>query len=510
VLNGIVLIGYFNQLKEEGMENIMDRIKEGTTTRLRPVIMTAAVASLGFLPMALSTSAGAEVQKPLATVVIGGLLTATLLTLIVLPVLYYLFERGVKREPVKAIVIQAILAMLFCSNLQAQNFTPLTLPQAIETALKNNGQLQASELDIKLQTQLKGTANEMLKTDFNVMLGQYNTKAFDQNYSISQTFNPFIIGAKKQLLTENVTTSLLNLKRSRQEITYHIRQSWNSASYLLALNKALQKQDSLLQGLVKSATLKLKTGESNVVEKITAEIKQQELLQVIKQNDIGIANETIKIQTMMGTKDAPGFDVVSFIPAANFSLHDTSLIKNNLQLEAVLQKVNVATANKKVEQSALKPDISVGYFLQSLTGKQEVNNQTKNYNGTPRFQGATLGLSLPIFATAQKARIAAAETNIAVQQQNATYLQTQLQSQLQQQVKELEGYQSIMDYYTQTALPNAQTIVAKIAKGYQSGDIGYVEYLQGLQTALDIQKNYLQAVNNYNQASINTLYLTNK
>jgi len=100
VLNGIVLIGFFNQLKTEGMTDLMQRIKEGTSVRLRPVLMTAAVASMGFLPMALSTSAGAEVQKPLATVVIGGLLSATLLTLIVLPVLYWYFEQAdlVKRQ----------------------------------------------------------------------------------------------------------------------------------------------------------------------------------------------------------------------------------------------------------------------------------------------------------------------------------------------------------------------------------------------------------------------------
>lgn len=93
VLNGIVLIGYFNQLKNEGIIDIEERVLTGTRVRLRPVLMTAAVASLGFLPMALSTSAGAEVQRPLATVVIGGLISATLLTLLVLPVLYILFER---------------------------------------------------------------------------------------------------------------------------------------------------------------------------------------------------------------------------------------------------------------------------------------------------------------------------------------------------------------------------------------------------------------------------------
>ena len=104
VLNGIVLIGTFNQLEKEGITDVIQRVKEGTRIRLRPVLMTATVASLGFLPMAISTSAGAEVQKPLATVVIGGLLSATLLTLIVLPILYLLFEKGIKaRRKIKTL-----------------------------------------------------------------------------------------------------------------------------------------------------------------------------------------------------------------------------------------------------------------------------------------------------------------------------------------------------------------------------------------------------------------------
>ncbi|MBE2209916.1 MAG: efflux RND transporter permease subunit [Saprospiraceae bacterium] len=94
VLNGIVMIAYFNQLEKQGIVNVYQRITEGALTRLRPVLMTAAVASLGFLPMALSHGAGAEVQRPLATVVIGGLLTSTLLTLVVLPVLYAMFFKS--------------------------------------------------------------------------------------------------------------------------------------------------------------------------------------------------------------------------------------------------------------------------------------------------------------------------------------------------------------------------------------------------------------------------------
>lgn len=98
VLNGIVLIEEFKELKAHGITNINRRILIGTKNRLRPVLLTASAAALGFLPMAISTSAGAEVQRPLATVVVGGLISATLLTLIVLPILYAIFDR---KSPVK-------------------------------------------------------------------------------------------------------------------------------------------------------------------------------------------------------------------------------------------------------------------------------------------------------------------------------------------------------------------------------------------------------------------------
>jgi cobalt-zinc-cadmium resistance protein CzcA len=88
-----VLIGQFNTLEKEGVADVRKRVVEGCMLRLRPVVMTALVASLGFMPMALSTGDGAEVQRPLATVVIGGLLTATILTLVVLPSIYKTFTK---------------------------------------------------------------------------------------------------------------------------------------------------------------------------------------------------------------------------------------------------------------------------------------------------------------------------------------------------------------------------------------------------------------------------------
>ncbi|MES2462703.1 MAG: efflux RND transporter permease subunit, partial [Armatimonadota bacterium] len=102
VLNGLVMVSFINQLREKG-ESVHRAIKDGAVTRLRPVLMTALVASLGFVPMALATGTGAEVQRPIATVVIGGLVTATLLTLLVLPALYSLFHADESQDPAKTL-----------------------------------------------------------------------------------------------------------------------------------------------------------------------------------------------------------------------------------------------------------------------------------------------------------------------------------------------------------------------------------------------------------------------
>jgi cobalt-zinc-cadmium resistance protein CzcA len=92
VLNGLMMISYFNLLREQGRD-VATCVREGAMTRLRPVLMTALVASLGFVPMAIAAGAGAEVQRPLATVVIGGILSSTFLTLVLLPTLYEWIER---------------------------------------------------------------------------------------------------------------------------------------------------------------------------------------------------------------------------------------------------------------------------------------------------------------------------------------------------------------------------------------------------------------------------------
>ena len=510
VLNGIVLIAYFNQLKKEGVTDIYERIKEGTKVRLRPVILTASVASLGFLPMALSSSAGAEVQKPLATVVIGGLLTATILTLIILPILYYYFEKGFMKTK-KTAVISILVLAFFSGSMNAQE-TPkkLSLKEALEFATKNNLTIQSSELENKMYSELTGSAYDLPKTEIIGQFGQINTNAQDKNFSISQSFSPFQYGAKKKLLVENSNLSQLKTGVTKQEIAFNIRQSWNALLYYSELNKMLQKQNNLMQKFVRSASLRFQTGETNSLEKTTAEAKQQELEQKIKHNEAMIWVEKSKIKTFLNRQENFASSDTSFVALPTLGILDSTLVKENPNVKLASQQVNVAEANRKVEKSTLMPDISAGYFIQSLRGNQEVNGQTVYYDGTPRFQGFSVVISLPIFAGSTMSKIQASKTNIEIQQKNADYLKLELSNHYQQQIQQLNTFQSLVDYYKNTALANAELITKNAGKAYQNGDVSYVEYVQALETSLAIRTNYINAIHNFNQTVINLQFLVNQ
>ncbi len=508
VLNGIVLIGYFNQLKSEGIDDVFERIRVGTQVRLRPVIMTAAVASLGFLPMALSSGAGAEVQRPLATVVIGGLMTATLLTLIVLPILYFYFETHFKS---KKIVPLVCLLLGLCWNGKTNAQQSLSLREAIEIGLKNNLSVKNQDLMIQQQTQLKGTAYELPKTHFSASLGQNNSIHWDENIGVAQTLNPFLFKAKKELLAANEKNAMLKMALAKQEITFNIRQSWNTILFWQESNALLNREDSLLQGFVKAAQLRFKTGETNALETLTATTKQQELKQQFAQNEALIRIEKSKLMFFLNRKDDFTLYEKKLVLLENTNLNDANLLEKSPALELALQEIQMAEAAKKLQKAELMPDFTLGYFIQSFTGNQEVNGQLKNYNSVPRFQGATLGMTVPIFnKNTNRAKIAASETAILIQQQNAAQQNASLQSLFFQEIQQLNAAKSQLEYYEKSALPNARMIQKNATKAYQNGDISYVEYGQALQTNREIQYNYLISKQKHNEIVINLQYLLNQ
>jgi cobalt-zinc-cadmium resistance protein CzcA len=516
VLNGIVLIGTFNQLEKDGVKDILKRVYDGTKERLRPVLMTATVASLGFLPMALSTGAGAEVQKPLATVVIGGLITATFLTLFVLPLLYIIFNSKInirKKGKMKSVTTVIVLLLSVLSfNANAQNKKIIGVDEAINIALQNNGNIKAKDFEIKSAQSLKRTSGELPKLDFNAQLGQYNSIKFDQSFQVAQTIPfPTLFGAKKQLINAEVKGKELQSEITVLELKNQVRTYFYQIQYLQNNQKQLLYLDSLYNDFIKVAELRYKTGDTKKVEISTAQAKQGEINLLLKQNGVYLNNAYQNLQALMNTKEP--FEVANdtdFKPLQVSTLLDSTAIANHPTIKALYQDIIIAEQTKKVEKAQGLPDFTIGYTNQSLIGFQTINGQEQYFNSGNRFSYVSVGVSIPLTFGATKARIKsldyqkqAIEANTKQQQ---ILLETQFQNAIQQYQQDLQEF----NYYQQQALPNANDIVSSAQLGYRTGDISYVEYLYALQTATDIQLNYLKSIQQVNQSVINIYSIINQ
>jgi len=377
-------------------------------------------------------------------------------------------------------------------------------------AYKNNQNLRASDLDVQAQNRLIGSAWEIPKTEISSMFGQINSAAQDKNLSVSQSINPFRIGATRKLLIENSHASQLRSAATKQQLTFTVRESWNNLLYFGKLHAILSKQLMVMDKFVRSAEVKFHVGETNALEKNVATAKQQELLQRIRQNEAQTKIEKSRLRLYLNLKDDFLISDTVFVPLPTLMAVDTMAIKQNPEFQLSEKQVTIAQANRKVTQSALWPDISAGYFIQSITGNQDVNGTPKYYNNDLRFQGFTVGISLPVFFGSNSAKANAAKISIESERQNADYLQNQLKNRLLEEKELLLTYQPQIEYYRSVAEPNAQKITANATKAYRNGDISYVEYVQNLDTANEILLLYAEAVRLYNQTIINIQYLTNQ
>jgi heavy metal efflux pump (cobalt-zinc-cadmium) len=521
VLNGIVLISEFNRLeKEEGITDITERVLKGLHTRLRPVIMTAAVASLGFLPMALSTSAGAEVQKPLATVVIGGLITATLLTLIVLPIFYIFFstdsfkkvsdsfKKLFKRK--SGITALVILLLVGTSTVNAQQPQRINLKQAIQMALDSNLSVRSSVYSVDAQKALKGAAWDIPKTSIDGQFGQFNSYSKDNSFTISQSFAfPTVYANQHKLANANVKSSEWELKTSRLEIATQVKQVYRQLAYLLSKQKLFLWQDSLYSGFQRAAELRTKTGETNQLEMITARSQAMEVRNQLQQvkADILIFNQ--KLQVLLNTNEyvLPADTVlqrIDFLPNSN------SLVSGNPQLGFALQQIELSRIETKLEKSKLLPDLNIGYFSQTIRGDQTINGVPRTFGLGNRFTAIQAGIAVPLWFGSNAAKIKSAKLKEKVTQYSAENYSKSLSGNYNSLMGEYTKYNNSLNYYEKQAVPEANLIIDQATKSYKAGAIDYLDYIQSLSRALSIKQNYLDALNNYNQTIVSIEFITGK
>lgn len=502
VLNGIVLISEFNRLHKNGIRNIVRIVIDGGESRLRPVLMTAAVASLGFIPMAISTGAGAEVQRPLATVVIGGLILATLLTLFVLPLLYVNIENGFKmKKPKSKHVASVLLIFMLFSGIKMKAQTIISLDEAVQTALQNNRNLKNEKLRADYAKALIKTSNaDIPQTAVTADYGQINSAYNDMKFGISQSIAfPTVYQKQKNLHSEEWKKSQLNVSLKEFELKKAVSQSYFQMVYWKDKEKLLNETLQLYTQFLDKASLRLKAGESNILEKTTASNQKSAIEIQLKQVQQEIKTLQLQFSWLLNSE-------TEYLPLENS--RPVLLLQENAShplLHVLEQQKTVAGKQTEVEKSRLLPGLQIGYNLNSFKG---MGPDDKLYSATPQFHSVMVGVGIPIFSGGQKARIHASKVAESIAENDWHNTEFALEKK-QQQLKQM--YQTnleIINRYETDELKNADIITKTAQQQFINGEINYLEFVMLVNQAVLLKSNYADALLKLNESVVELNYIT--
>ena len=496
VLNGIVLIGYFNQLKAEGMTDLKSRILTGTEVRLRPVLMTALVASLGFLPMALSSSGGAEVQRPLATVVIGGLLSATILTLIILPILYSWLESwsasksaSISNKTPTSIII--ILFMSFSGFAQQS----ISLDEALVIAVSNHPSIASSKLAIEKNTTLTEMGYSLGKTDISYQgdgLFRGNGQRLNQLGVIQNIPNPLKISSIRNLNNKVLMQSEIDQLLSIAEVQLAVRQSYYQVQYLKGKQTLYSRLIQLYEQYLEKAKVRVLAGAANNLEKLNIESKLNEYLMLQQQIVLEIPSKEQQLNLLLNTNQ----EYTSIGSLDQNVAYDTTSSDNlwtsRSKLETEIQKAEV-----DVIKANAKPDFSLGYALQ-------------NYTEGGWLHGVQAGVSLPLFTSNNNVKVEAKKLEVEQFIMDEVATQLLLESQLLESKKNVDIYEQGAQFYKEQIQSLAPQLQSIASINYKTGTLSYLELLNVLNITAQYEIEYLHQLYQQKLAISNYQYLTNQ
>ncbi len=507
VLNGIVLIAEFNRIRKNGQEDLKEVVLLGTKTRLRPVLMTAFVASLGFLPMALSQGAGAEVQRPLATVVIGGLLMATFLTLIVLPILFILFEKSNSMRKNLKLPLSVLLVCLFAGFKTSAQDT-LNLQEAIQVALKNNLHLKSEKLKEEYLEKMIDTYKDIPPTEIQGEFGQINSAYFDSRFIISQSIHfPAIYKRQKALNTESFKEQAYQIALKENELIKEVKAVFFRLVHLKEKEKILVRTDIIYTSFLEKATFRFEKGASDMLEKIYAETALSNVQMQLKLLRRDVEMEKLRWQILLNLESQPE----PVYSAVKLSFSETiptdQILESNPQLKVLRQQKEIASTTTQLEIARKLPDLTVAFSNGSIQG---IGADDIYYKKSNRFNALQLGLGVPIFLGAQKAKINASKTMEFMSENNFQAAAQQLTNDYKIQLQEFEKNKETIEYYENKALPNAEKIKDAANLQYSTGEINYLTWANLIQNAIAIESEYVDAVYEMNRNIIQLQYLAAK
>ncbi|MBL7793212.1 MAG: CusA/CzcA family heavy metal efflux RND transporter [Saprospiraceae bacterium] len=484
VLNGIVLISYFNKLRfEEGLEDWREIIIQGGLARLRPVVMTATVAALGFLPMALSNSNGAEVQKPLATVVIGGLITATLLTLIVLPLLYYLANAGWRKPPAAAATI-AIALFWLSPTITGAQVSPIGLDAAVQNALARHPRLENGRLKVQ-QAQLGiDAARRLPAANLELVGGQTNTSLVDYNFTATQGLGNIAADRQRRKVAAAQTELAgRELQVSARQLKWEVSQAWLEAKYAERRRHLLEEQAALYQQLADRARLQYEAGETGGLDKAYAD---NQLMQVNRELATARLDE---VQSLMQLQQTAWLEQTPTMPAGEMPEWPLpeEIMLSPIMLAPLQQQVVVSQQETLVQQKQFKPEFTLGYFNQSIRPDLPL-------------QGVVAGMTLPLWRKSGRAGIQQAVVAQQIAQNEVSLAKHQYEVSTDMAKHQALVLHLELESAGKNLLGQAATLRRLADKQRSEGEIDYFRYAQSIEAAWRNDLLYLDLLRRYDLA----------
>lgn len=491
VLNGILMINHFNDIHKQTMYPLSTNrvIARGTPHLLRPVFLTGLVASLGFVPMAVATSAGAEVQRPLATVVIGGLIVSTVLTLLVIPVFYKIVGSAAawKRACAgKKFFFFLLLLALLPIPMRAQQV--VTLEQAIELAKQNHPRLKTAAAAIRQAKAGRGEVLELAPTEFCYSWGQLNGEIKkDKQWEVSQNLGSLLTPFYKNVLVNRqIATGTFYRRIVEKEVVAEVKRAWAYYLYAYNLRSLYNDQNKWAEQLQRIGELRYQQGEITLLEKNMATTMAADL-----KNRLFQSQEEEKLA--LARLNWACYADLSIVPA------DTALVQFPADIEAPTyseahlryfqSQAGEAKAQLNIERSRFFPELSLGYVRQDILPLKGLNSWM-------------VGVSFPIYFLPHHSKVKQAKAAAFIARTEAEANTRNLYNKVSEAIANLRRQSESLRYYTSSALKEADELMKVASLQLRHSETDITEFIQAVNVARDIRRGYIETVYQYNIAAL--------
>lgn len=490
VLNGILMINHFNDIRTQTRYALSTNriIAKGTPHLLRPVFLTGLVASLGFVPMAIATSAGAEVQRPLATVVIGGLIISTVLTLLIVPVFYKIVGTGViwKRSSCGRKFIFFFLMVTFLLPLSLKAQEKVTLEQAIELAKQNHPRLKIASAAIRQAKAGRGEILELAPTEVNYSWGQLNgeikkDKQWEVNQGLGSLLTPFY---KNALVNRQVATGTFYRQIVEKEVVAEVKRAWAYYLYAFNLRALYSDQNKMAEQLQHMGELRYQQGEITLLEKnmtatLAADMKNR-LFQAQEEEKLALTRLNWICYT-----DLPIQPLDTAL--VQFPVDDQLASFSAAHLGYFQSQASEAKAQLNVERSRFFPELSFGYVRQNILPLKGLNSWM-------------VGISFPLYFLPQHSRVKQAKAAAFIAKTEAETQTRDLYNKVSETLANLRRQAESLRYYTDSALKEANELMKVANLQLQHSETDITEFVQAVNVARDIRRGYIETMYQYNIA----------